>query len=117
MASPTTSVRAGTTTTTTAINSKNGKYPTLFRAAHLLRNRYEWGIRAMRTIMIAAAALVMVAGSAQARRGGSHSGGGSSHERPVSTVRSSECKSASCFSKHPDGIWTHPITPRKGGGV
>ena len=31
----------------------------------------------------------------------------------ASEFRTSRCKSDSCFSKHPGGTWTHPITPRK----
>ena len=27
--------------------------------------------------------------------------------------RTSTCKSSSCFSKHPSGTWTHPLTEPK----
>jgi hypothetical protein len=27
--------------------------------------------------------------------------------------RTSPCKSSSCYSKHPEGTWVHPLTRRK----
>jgi hypothetical protein len=27
--------------------------------------------------------------------------------------RKSDCKTASCYEKHPDGTWTHPLTKPK----
>ena len=27
--------------------------------------------------------------------------------------RTSQCKTAACYQKHPDGTWTHPLTRRK----
>lgn len=31
----------------------------------------------------------------------------------ATTFRTSYCKSAACFRKHPDGKYVHPITPRR----
>ena len=52
---------------------------------------------------------------ARGHGGGGHSSSGG-HVRSyhgASTFRTSHCKSASCFRKHPDGKYVHPITPRK----
>ena len=50
-------------------------------------------------------------GAAEAR--GSHYGTRTSYHEPATRFRTSECKSSSCFAKHPDGAWVHPITPRR----
>jgi hypothetical protein len=44
---------------------------------------------------------------------GRHSYGGHSYRGHATTFRTSYCKSAACFRKHPDGKYVHPITPRK----
>ncbi len=57
--------------------------------------------------------LVAAPAVASARgHGGGHSHGGH-HYGHASTFRTSYCKSAACFRKHPDGKYVHPITPRK----
>ena len=59
------------------------------------------------------------AASARGHGGGHHSSGprssGSHHpyRGHATTFRTSYCKSAACFRKHPDGKYVHPITPRK----
>jgi hypothetical protein len=44
--------------------------------------------------------------------GGHHSSGHRSSGR-ISGFRTSKCKSASCFRKHPNGTYVHPLTERK----
>jgi hypothetical protein len=50
---------------------------------------------------------------ARGHSGGGHRAGSSHSGRSRATeFRTSRCKSASCFAKHRDGTWVHPITPR-----
>lgn len=54
--------------------------------------------------------------SARGHGGGHHSSGhayGHSYRGHATTFRTSSCKSAACFRKHPNGTYVHPITPRK----
>jgi hypothetical protein len=44
--------------------------------------------------------------------GGHHSYGHRSSGR-IYGFRTSKCKSASCFRKHPNGTYVHPLTERK----
>jgi hypothetical protein len=53
--------------------------------------------------------------SAHGRGGGHHSSGSHRGYGHATTFRTSYCKSAACFHKHPDGKYVHPITPRKHG--
>ncbi len=43
-----------------------------------------------------------------------HSYGSHAYRGHATTFRTSSCKSAACFRKHPDGKYVHPITPRRG---
>lgn len=54
----------------------------------------------------------IVASNAGARSRSS-SDGQSSRANRADTFRTSPCKTASCWDKHPSGEWVHPITPRK----
>jgi hypothetical protein len=45
--------------------------------------------------------------------GGGHRGGGDRGGGHVYGFATSQCKSASCFRKHPDGKYVHPLTTRK----
>jgi len=62
------------------------------------------GLLALGLIVVPAVA------SARGHHGGGHHGG---HRGHATTFRTSYCKSASCYRKHPDGKYVHPITPRK----
>jgi hypothetical protein len=65
-------------------------------------------------------ALALIAAPAGALARGHHSGGyhsgghhSSSHHGHVYGFRTSQCKSASCYRKHPNGKYVHPLTTRK----
>jgi hypothetical protein len=48
--------------------------------------------------------------------GGSHRSYGGSHRSYGGRIygfRTSKCKSAACFRKHPNGTYVHPLTERK----
>lgn len=62
----------------------------------------------MKTAFILAAALIAVPTAAIA-----HGHGGSHHGGHIKGFATSHCKSASCFRKHPDGKYVHPLTTRK----
>jgi hypothetical protein len=68
----------------------------------------------MRIFGVTLIALAMLTSPAFARgHGGYHSG--SSRHGSVYGFRTSQCKSASCFRKHPGGTYVHPLTHRKHG--
>lgn len=57
-------------------------------------------------------ALIAVPADALARGGGHHSGGSHSsghHGGHVHGFAMSQCKSAACHRKHPDGKYVHPL--------
>jgi hypothetical protein len=59
-------------------------------------------------LLFAAALLALAVQPALAR-----GSGGGHYSGHVSTFRTSQCVSSSCYSKHPNGSWVHPITPRR----
>jgi len=63
----------------------------------------------MKVSVLAVAMILLACPAASLARshGGGHSDG---HVRGFAT---SHCKSASCFRKHPDGKYVHPLTTRK----
>lgn len=68
------------------------------------------------TTVLAVCLMLGSAGPAFSRgRSHSASGGhrGGHHGGHVYGFATSRCKSASCFRKHPDGRYVHPLTTRK----
>lgn len=60
---------------------------------------------------IVVAFAVLSLGSPAFARG--HGGGHHSSSGRTYGFRTSKCKSASCFRKHPNGTYVHPLTKRK----
>lgn len=60
-----------------------------------------------------ALALVALPAGALARGSGGHSHTATHSHSSATEFRTSRCKSAKCYKKHPDGTYVHPITPRK----
>jgi hypothetical protein len=63
----------------------------------------------VKTALFMVAILLFVPPTASMARG--H--GGSDSGRYIRGFTTSHCKSASCFRKHPDGKYIHPLTTRK----
>jgi hypothetical protein len=70
------------------------------------------GLLALGLIVIPAAASARGHGGGH-HSSGRHSSGAHTYRGHATTFRTSNCKSAACFRKHPDGKYVHPITPRK----
>jgi len=68
-------------------------------------------VRMISVVAITLTAMFSVA-NARSRSDTSTSSRSYRSERSADTFRTSNCKSDSCFDKHPNGSWTHPITSK-----
>ncbi len=65
-------------------------------------------------LALASPALARGHGGGHHSYGGGHSyGAHGSRGSRIYGFRTSRCKSASCFRKHPNGTYVHPLTERK----
>jgi len=81
-------------------------------------------LQRLTTILLAISLVVISSSSSSWARGhgaghrsygGGHHSYGGYHSRSgrIYGFRTSKCKSASCFRKHPNGTYVHPLTERK----
>ena len=70
----------------------------------------------VKTVLLASICVAVMVGSAAARNSGdswSPSRSERTYHEPATKFRTSECKTANCYGKHPNGTYVHPITPPK----
>jgi hypothetical protein len=74
-------------------------------------------VNIVNTVLLAGICVAMMVGSAAARNSNdswSPSRSERTYHEPATKFRTSECKTADCYSKHPSEAYVHPITPPKG---